>query len=393
MPGVRSIALGAWVRSASVHETRKQMGISHLLEHLVFKGTARRSAKEIALALEARGGSIDAYTGREHTAFQAHVLDRDLSVAADLLHDLLFAPLLREEDLQLERQVIYDEIALVEDAPDDVVFEEHNALLWGQHAYGYRILGTRDTVGSFKAEDLRALHAKAFVPGNIVFAAAGNIAHATLVDTLLAAGWGDVPAGPLPARSAAPPHPVTPTTAQLRRDTQQSHIVFGSTTIPMADRTRPAFLVVSSLFGGGMSSRLFQRVREELGLAYAVYGYQSLYSDVGVHGVYVGTAPDTAARARQAVNDELKRLVDSGIPEAELAIGRQQLIGQFLLSLESVGARMQHVASRELYGEPFRTVDEVIQRIESVTVPAALAVARAWFAPERQTVVVLGPVA
>jgi predicted Zn-dependent peptidase len=161
----------------------------------------------------------------------------------------------------------------------------------------------------------------------------------------------------------------------------------------MADRTRPAFLVVSALLGGGMSSRLFQRVREELGLAYAVYGYQSLYSDVGIHGIYVGTAPDTAAKARQAVNDELRRLVDDGIPEAELAIGRQQLVGQYLLSLESVGARMQRVASRELYGEPFRTVEEVIERIESVTVPAALAVARAWFAPERQTVVVLGPVA
>lgn len=393
VPGVRSIALGAWVRSASVHEVKKQMGISHLLEHLVFKGTQNRTAKEIALALESRGGSIDAYTGREHTAFQAHVLDRDLAIAADLLHDLMFAPLLREEDLQLERQVIFDEIALVEDAPDDVVFEEHNALLWGQHAYGFRILGTRDTVASLRAEDLRALHIKSFVPGNVVFAAAGNVEHQTLVDALLTAGWGNIPAGPMPARSAATPHPVTPTSAQLRRDTQQSHIVFGSTTIPMADRTRPAFLVVSSLLGGGMSSRLFQHVREELGLAYAVYGYQSLYSDVGVHGVYVGTAPDTAARARQAVNDQLKRLVDDGIPEAELAIGRQQLVGQYLLSLESVGARMQHVASRELYGEPFRTVEEVIQRIESVTVPAALAVARAWFAPERQTVVVLGPVA
>ena len=159
----------------------------------------------------------------------------------------------------------------------------------------------------------------------------------------------------------------------------------------MSDPTRPAFLVVSTLLGAGMSSRLFQRIREELGLAYAVYGFQSLNSDVGVHGVYVGTGPETAEKARQAVTDELQRLVDSGVGEDELAIGRQQLVGQYLLSLESTGARMYRAASCELFGEPFRTVDEVTKRIEGVTVEDALAVARAWFAPERQTVVILGP--
>lgn len=391
LPGVRSVALGAWVRAGSVHETKRQMGVSHLLEHLVFKGTARRTAREIALALESKGGSVDAYTGREHTAFQAHVLDRDLSVAVDLIHDLMFAPLLREEDLQLERQVIYDEIALVQDTPDDQVFEEHNALLWGQHAYGYPILGTRESIGALKADNVRALHTRSYVPGNIVFAAAGNIEHSTLLDMLGTAGWGDIPSGPMPPRSQAPPSPATPSVAQLRRDTQQTHIVFGSTAIPMADRTRPAFLIVSSLLGGGMSSRLFQRVREELGLAYTVYAFSSLYSDTGVHGVYVGTGPATAGQARQAVADELQKLVQHGVPADELEVGKQQLIGQYLLSLESVGARMQRVASRELYNEPFRTVEEVIHRIERVSVADALATARAWFAPERQSIVILGP--
>jgi predicted Zn-dependent peptidase len=199
-----------------------------------------------------------------------------------------------------------------------------------------------------------------------------------------AAASGSVSSPPAPA-------PAAPSRKLIARDSHQAHIVFGSTTIPVADATRPAFLVVSTLFGGGMSSRLFQRVREELGLAYAVYGYQSLYSEVGVHGVYVGTAPDTAERARQAVNDELQRLVDHGVAEDELSLGREQLIGQFLLSLESAGSRMQRAASSELYGEPFRSVDEVIQRIESVTTADALAVAQKWFAPERQTVLTLGP--
>lgn len=391
VPGVRSVALGAWIRSASVHEWREQMGISHLLEHMVFKGTARRSARDIALALESRGGSVDAFTGREHTAFQAHVLDRDLAVAADLLADLVFAPALREDDLRLERQVIFDEIALVEDTPDDLVFEEHNALLWGSHPYGYSILGTRESVGSLGANDLRALHARTYVPANIVISGAGNIEHGALVDHLVSGGWGEARVTAGPTNRTGPVRSAPPALRHVPRDTQQAHLVFGSTTIPMADKTRPAFLVVSSLFGGGMSSRLFQRIREELGLAYSVYGFQSLYTDVGVHGVYVGTAPDTAERARAAVVEELQRLVDHGIAEDELSLGRQQLVGQYLLSQESVGARMQRAASRELYGEPFRTVDEVIARIEAVTPADALAVAQQWFAPERQTVIILGP--
>jgi predicted Zn-dependent peptidase len=390
VPGVRSVALGVWVRSASVHEPREQMGVSHLLEHLVFKGTARRTAREIALALESRGGSLDAYTSREHTAFQAHVLDRDLPLAIDVLHDLLFAPLLRDEDLQLERQVVLDEIALVDDAPDDLVFEEHNALLWGDHPYGYTILGTRETVGALTGEQLRAQHARTFRPDNMVMALGGNVDHARVVELVVAAGWGALGSATA-ATAVAKPVSAAPITKQIGRDSHQAHIVFGSTTIPMSSPTRPAFLIVSTLFGGGMSSRLFQRVREELGLAYAVYGYQSLNSDVGIHGVYVGTAPDTADRARQAVNDELKRLVDEGVSEDELALGRQQLTGQYLLSLESPGSRMQRAASCELFGEPFRTVEEVLQRIEAVTPADALAVARAWFAPERQTVVILGP--
>jgi predicted Zn-dependent peptidase len=370
------------------------MGISHLLEHLVFKGTRRRTAREIALALEARGGSLDAYTSREHTSFQAYVLERDLPVAIDVLHDLVMTPLLRDEDLELERNVILDEIAGVDDTPDDVVFEEHNARLWGDHPYGYTILGTRDTVGALGVDSIRDRHASAFRPDNMVIALGGNVDHDGVCKLLLAAGWGDTVSPSADGGGSVIPPPPTalpPSESMIERDSHQAHIVMGSTTIPIKDPSRPAFLLVSTLFGSGMSSRLFQRVREELGLAYAVYGYQSLYSDVGVHGVYVGTAPETAEKARRAVSDELKRLVDHGVGEEELALGRQQLVGQFLLSLESAGSRMQRAASCELYGEPFRSVDEVIQRIESVTTADALAVAQKWFGPERQTILTLGP--
>jgi predicted Zn-dependent peptidase len=391
VPGVRSIVIGAWVRAGSVHERRDDMGVSHLLEHLVFKGTGRRTAREIALALEARGGSLDAFTGREHTAFQAHVLDRDLAVAVDLLRDLMFEPLLRESDLDLERNVILDEIAQVEDTPDDLVFEEHNALLWGNHPYGYSILGTRATVGSMPLATIRERHQGAYAPDNVVLAAAGNVRHGELLERLLAAGWGDLPRKGASQPVVPAPIALPPTHRHITRDAQQTHIVFGSTTIPMVHDTRPAFLIVCSLLGGGMSSRLFQRVRETLGLAYSVYGFHSLYTDIGIHGVYVGTAPASAEKARAAVTDELRRLVDDGIREDELALGREQLIGQYLLSQESVGARMHWAASRELYGEPYRSVEDVIRRIEAVTPVDALAVARAWFAPERQTVLTLGP--
>jgi predicted Zn-dependent peptidase len=393
VPGVRSIALGVWVRWGSVHERREEMGISHLLEHLVFKGTRHRSAHDIALALESRGGALDAYTAREHTVYQAHFLDRDLSVAADLLRDLIFEPLLRDADLKLERNVILDELAQVEDTPDDLVFEHHSGALWGAHPYGYSILGSRETIGAMTESGIRTLHRRAYRPGNVVISAAGNLTHESLLRVLLDAGWGSLSdAGG--AGNGAPrpqPTPVAASRVQIPRDLQQTHLVFGSTTIPMRDPSRPAYLVANALLGGGMSSRLFQRIREQMGLAYAVYSFHSLYSDVGVHGVYVGTGPETAGRARQAVLDELARLADDGIPEPELAGGRQQLIGQYLLSQESVGARMNRLAMRELYQEPFRTVDEVIARIEGVTSADVLAVAQAWFAPARQTIVELGP--
>lgn len=391
VPGVRSVALGAWVRAAALHETPDTMGVSHLLEHMVFKGTRQRTPREIALTLESRGGSLDAYTSREYTAYQARVLDRDLGIAADVIYDLVFQPLLRDEDLSLEKGVILEEIAMVEDTPDDVVFELHNAQMWGDHPYGYPILGTRDTVDAIAGDVLRARHASLYHPGNVVIAAAGNITHEQVLDALRMTGWDDVPAGTDAPATPPPPIAQPPRDETVDRDSQQTHIVFGSTTISMASPDRPAYLIVNSLLGGGMSSRLFQRVREELGLAYSVYSFQDLHVDTGMHGVYVGTAPETAARAQQAIRDELDRLVNEGIPAEELALGRQQFVGQYLLSLESVGARMYRAASLELYGEPDRTVEEVIARIESVTVEDALRVSQAWFAPDRQTVLSLGP--
>jgi len=391
MPGVRSVSFGAWVRAASLHEPRERMGVSHLLEHMVFKGTDRRSAHEIALSLEALGGSLDAYTSREHTVYQGRVLDEHLVDAADVIADIVFRPALRDMDLALERKVILEEIGMVEDTPDDLVFELHNETLWGAHPYGYSILGTRETVNALRVADLRALHARAYHPGQLVVAAAGNVEHDRLIDVLGETGWLDATPGDATALTSPSPVAESPMSRHVMRDGAQTHIVAGATAVAHGDPRRFPILLLSMLLGGGMSSRLFQRVREELGLAYAIYTYQTFHADMGMHGVYVATAPESAGAALDAIRDELHSVVEEGLPADEVAMGRQQLKGQVTLSLESVSSRMYRAASVELYHEPYRTLDDVLALIDAITVEEVASVAREFFAPERLTVVSLGP--
>ena len=391
MPGVRSVALGGWVRAASLHESPEKMGVSHMLEHMVFKGTPTRSARDLALALETLGGSLDAYTSREHTAYQAKILDEHLPQAADVLADLIFRPTLRASDLSLERKVVLEEINTVDDTPDDLVFELHNAKLWGNHPYGFSILGTRETVGALTDGDLRALHSRAYHPEQIVVAAAGNLEHDSLLDVLEATGWADVPKGGLPPLTAPTPVTTAPAAYHFERDTAQTHIVIGSAAFPHSDARRYAMSLIGTLFGGGMSSRLFQRIREELGLAYAVYSYQSFHEDAGMHGVYVGTAPETAGAAIDAINAELEKLAAEGLSAEDLAAGKSQLKGQITLSLESASSRMYRAAGVELYGEPYRTLDDVLALIDAIDTDTVGELCASYFAPGRQTLVTLGP--
>jgi predicted Zn-dependent peptidase len=391
MPGVRSVALGAWVRAASLHESPEKMGVSHLLEHMVFKGTPTRSAKEIALALEILGGSLDAYTAREHTSYQARVLDEHLSEAADVLVDLIFRPTLRPADLALEKKVVLEEINTVDDTPDDLVFELHNAQLWGGHPYGYSILGTRETVGALSVPDLEALHSRAYHPEQIIVAAAGNVEHDALTSVLEATGWGEIPPGGLPRLVSPPPSIQPPAAVHIDRDTTQTHIVIGSSAFAHRDQRRYAMIMIGMLLGGGMSSRLFQRIREELGLAYAVYAFQSFHEDAGMHGVYVGTAPETARAAVDAINDELEKLSAQGLSEVDLAAGKSQLKGQITLSLESPTSRMYRAAGVELYGEPYRTLDEVLALVDAIDAATVGEICAEFYTPARQTLVSLGP--
>jgi len=391
MPGVRSVSFGAWVRAASVHESAERMGVSHLLEHMVFKGTERRSAKQIALELEALGGSLDAYTSREHTVYQARVLDEHLVQAADVIADIVFRPLLRTSDLALERKVVLEEIGMVEDTPDDLVFELHNEALWSPHPYGHSILGTRETVRHLGVRALRELHSQAYHPPQLVVAAAGNVDHARLLDVLERTGWAEMPRGRDERLIAPPADSAAASARHVHREGAQTHVVIGTQAMRYADPRRYALVLLSMLLGGGMSSRLFQRVREELGLAYSVYTFQQFYADTGMHGVYVATAPETAKAALDAIREELLRVVENGLPDDELAMGKSQLKGQMTLSLESVSARMYRAAAVELYGDPYRTLDETLALVDAVAPGDVVAVARGFFAPDRQTVLSLGP--
>jgi predicted Zn-dependent peptidase len=319
------------------------------------------------------------------------VLDEHLVQAADVIADIVFRPLLRSSDLALERKVVLEEISMVEDTPDDLVFELHNETLWGAHPYGYSILGTRDTVSRLGVRALKELHGRAYHPPQLVVAAAGNVEHARLLEALHSTGWTEVSRGREDLLGSPDAATERPKIRHVEREGPQTHVVIGTSALPYADPARYALVMVSMLLGGGMSSRLFQRVREELALAYSIYTFQQFYANTGVHGVYVATSPETARAAYDAIRQELEQVARNGLPEAEIAMGKSQLKGQVTLSLESVGARMYRAAAVELYGEPYRSLDETLALIDGVTVDDIAAIARRFFAPDEQTVLSLGP--
>ena len=389
MRGVRSVAVGAWVRQGSALESTGMMGASHLLEHMVFRGTGNRSRQEIALALESLGGSLNAYTSREHTGYEARVLADHLPQATEVISDLVRNPLLAQTDLDHEKEVVGEEIAQVEDTPDDLVFELHGGRMWGGHPYGQSILGTRDTVGSITRDDLAELHRTAYVGANLVVAAAGCVEHDAFVD--LSAQWfGDIEAG-CETPAVADPGEVRPGTDRVARDSAQMHIVLGRDTCGHAHEDRYPLILLSAALGGGMSSRLFQRIREELALAYAVYAFQSFYARAGMLGIYVGTRPSCAPAALDAVREVCRDVATQGLPPEELARIKEQVKGQLMLSLEAPGARLHRLAGFALHGEPFAGLDEVQGMIDAVSGCDIVRVAGEVLDPERLYALCLGP--
>jgi len=396
IPHVRSCSVGLWISRGSRHEPQDKIGISHFLEHMVFKGTPRRSAREIASAVESVGGSIDAFTGREYTCFYAKVLDEYVDLAVDVLGDLVHEPTFTEENIEREKNVVYEEIRNMEDTPDDLIHQLYSQAIWGDGPLGYPLLGTYDTVGSLASQDVRNYLNGQYVAPNVVVALAGNIDYAATLEILrrnldflddrLVAGN-----GPGPGDGDISPVEFRPRFQHLERDCQQTHLCLGTVSFAHSDPRRYALLLLSNIVGGGMSSRLFQRVREEEALAYVVYSFQQFYIDTGLYGVYIGTEPKRRDRAMEVVRQEYARLLDQGVTDQELEHAKNQLKGQLLLGLESTTTRMFRLANFEINGEGYQTADEVIRRIESVTIADLLDVARLILDPDRICTVSLGP--
>ena len=390
VPGVRSAAVGVWLTQGSAYEPPAMLGISHMLEHMVFKGSERRTAHELAIALEALGGSLDAYTTREHTSYQARVLDEHLPEAFDVLSDLILNPALRASDLESEKKVVQEELSAVDDTPDDLVFELHGERFWVGHPYGHSILGTHDSVAGLTEDALRSLHAERYSGGNMLIAAAGNVEHSHVME-LAESLFAGAPTAVATSSALEDPPPAPVGEERVDRPTAQTHIVIGTRTPSRSDPRRYTFGLLSAAFGGGMSSRLFQKVREELALAYSVFSYQSFYRKGGITGVYVATRPQVADEAVAAILQEYERLAEGSLGEEELEQTRNQVKGQMTLSLESSSARLYRLAGFALYDEPFLTLDELLARIDAITAEDVAEVAGEFFSPERQFSLRLGP--
>jgi predicted Zn-dependent peptidase len=377
MAHVRSVSVGIWIRSGSRREPVALNGISHFIEHMVFKGTERRTAEQIAREIDSIGGMVDAFTSKEMVCFNTRVLDEHLLRAFEVLSDLVLRPQFAEEEIAREQSVVLEEIKMTQDNPEDLVHEVMSQNFWQDHALGRPILGTPETVESFSAETLHTWFRRWYAPNNLVVTAAGNITHQQIVD-LVAASFSHlqpVNDGLTETTPAARPH----LTTCMRRELEQVHICIGVNALPISDPRRFAMSVLNNLLGSGMSSRLFQNIRERQGLAYAVFSEMNPYRDAGLLSVYAGTAQNTAEKLVRSVITEFQNLTENAVTSEELRRAKDHLKGAMLLSLESSGARMSNLARQHLYFDHFYSPDELIALLESVTAEEVLALARELF--------------
>ncbi|MDP9074536.1 MAG: insulinase family protein [Actinomycetota bacterium] len=364
MPDVRSVAVGFWVGTGSRDEDSRVAGASHFLEHLLFKGTATRSARQIAEMVDEVGGDINAFTTKEYTAFYVRVLSDALETGLDILSDIMWQPAFRPDEVEAERQVILEEILMHADEPADLVHEVLSEALYPGHALGREVLGDESTVVAMPRDDIAAFHAAHYRPANIVLAAAGDLDPDSLAAGIERRFTGQL-GGAAPER-VAPDRPVRPR-AVVTRPTEQAHLVLGFEALDRDDEDRYALAVVNHVLGGGMSSRLFQEIREERGLAYSVFSYRSSYQGTGNLAVYAGTAPARAKEVLGLIHAEIDRLLDTGITERELGMTRSHLRGSMALSLEDSGARMSRLGRSQLVHGQVPQLKELDERLGSVT--------------------------
>jgi len=389
MPSVRSVSLGFWVGTGSRYESDEQAGLSHLLEHLLFKGSEKYASLEIDQIFDGMGAELNAGTGKETTSVYARVIDEHLIDAFDVMADMVFRPALR--DMDAEREVILEEIAMYEDDPQEKVFDLLGEVTFGDDPLGRAIIGRAEVISRTPAERIAAFHHERYRPDNVVIAAAGAVDHDALVE-LARERIGDL--APNGAARGARHVAVAPEGIRRRferKETEQYHVCLGATGVSRHDDRRFALRVLDTIFGGTSSSRLFQEVREQRGLAYAVYSFSSAYADTGQVGLYVGTRGDNLVSALSVVGSELRRMREQPATAEELHRAKENLKGRVVLALESTGARMNRLGSEILAGAPLMPIDEVVESIEAVSLEDLAQLAEELWAPERLSAAGIGP--
>jgi predicted Zn-dependent peptidase len=386
MPSVRSVSLGYWIGTGSRGEDTAQAGLSHLIEHLLFKGSSRYASLEIDQIFDGMGAELNAGTGKETTSVYSRVIDEHLDLAFDVMSDMVWKPSF--SDVDSEREVILEEIAMYEDDPQDKVFDVLGEAVFGSHPLGRAIIGRSEVVARTPVAQIASFHGERYVPGNVVIAAAGAVDHDALVE--LAAGYAPSAGASAPAPDPAP-QALVPRVRFERKDTEQYHVCLGGPGIARHDERRYALRVLDTIFGGTSSSRLFQEVRERRGLAYAVYSFTGQYADTGQVGLYVGTRADNLAASLEVVATELDRLGREPATAEELLRAKENLKGRVVLSLESTGARMNRLGSAILTGTPLLSVDEVVEKIDAVSLDDVAELAQELYGATRLSVAGIGP--
>ncbi len=388
MPHIRSISIGIWMKTGSRDETAELNGISHFAEHMVFKGTKNRTARDIARQVDSIGGNMDAFTGKEIICFNIKVLDEHVPIAIDILSDLVLNPIFDPKDIAREKGVILEEIKMDEDNPDYLIHEIFTQNFWKDHALGKPILGTKETVRSFEHERLFNFYRQRFVPNNMIISAAGNLNHRKFVELIKArfAGLSSVPNGFHEPAPAVTPRIIT----RNKKSLEQVQLCMGVASHPISHEKRYVSYVMNTVLGGGMSSRLFQKIREEQGLVYSIYSDLNPYRDTGCLTVYAGTSLESTRKVVDSVLAEFHELKSDQIPAEELRRAKDQLKGSLMLSLESSTSRMSNLARQEMYFGRFFSLDETIEQIESVTAEEVIEMADGLFHPDKVAITVLG---
>ncbi|KUK54088.1 MAG: putative Zn-dependent peptidase [Desulfotomaculum sp. 46_296] len=388
MPNVRSVVIGIWADVGSRDESPDMAGISHFIEHLVFKGTQKRKARDIAEALDAVGGQLNAFTTKEYTCYYARVMDEYFDLSLDVLVDMVLGSRFAPEDIEREKNVIAEEIKMYEDTPDELVHDIFASVIWQEHALGRPIIGETSIIKSLDRERILSFYQAHYSPANLIVAIAGNIRHQEVVEKVRAA-LGSV-SGAKVIRGENIPVPHSKMVCR-KKDTEQVHLCIGVPGLPLNNENVYAMQLLNTVLGGGISSRLFQEIRENRGLVYSIYSYHASYHDTGLFCVYAGLSKNNVVSVSELIFQEIKAICENGVTEAELQRSKDQVKGNLYLSLENVTTHMSRLAKSKLYLDRFVTPEEVVERISKVTRNEVKDIARAILLPDLLTIAAVGP--